>query len=87
MTTEQANQDADAPETVMTFEQAMAALETIVRRLESGEVPLEESIRAYEHGMRLKRRCERTLADAQLRVERIAVDGDGGVGVVPAALG
>lgn len=65
----------------MTFEQALAELEQIVARLESGQAPLEDSIRMYERGSALKAHCERRLEAARLRVEKIVV----GAGGAPAA--
>lgn len=61
----------------MTFEDALSALETIVRDLESGKAPLEQSIDAYERGMALKRHCEAKLRDAKSKIEKIAVAADG----------
>jgi exodeoxyribonuclease VII small subunit len=54
------------------FEQAMKRLEAIVRRLEEGDVPLEESIALYEEGMRLGALCGKILTEAQQRIERLA---------------
>ncbi len=54
-----------------TFEQAMAALETIVQKLESGQVGLEDSIAMYARGAELKRYCEAKLKAASERVEKI----------------
>ena len=57
----------------MSFEQALAELEQIVSRLESGQAPLEDSIRMYERGAALKAHCETRLESARLRVEKIVV--------------
>ncbi len=54
----------------MNFEDALAELEQIVRRLEGGQVKLDEAIMSYERGAQLKRHCERKLAEAQQRVDR-----------------
>ncbi len=59
------------------FEKAMAELETIVQRLEKGDVALEESIRIYERGEALKKRCDALLREAEARVEKIARDAEG----------
>lgn len=59
----------------LNFERAMEELETIVKRLEEGKVPLEESVAIYERGEALKRRCEELLKTAEARVERITTDG------------
>ena len=61
----------------LNFERAMEELETIVKRLEEGKVPLEESVAIYERGEALKRRCEELLKTAEQRVERITTDGSG----------
>lgn len=68
---------APAPVDEMSFEEAMAELETIVGRLESGDVALEESIRLYERGAALKGRCARTLQEAEEKVAAITLDADG----------
>lgn len=68
----------------MTFEQALAELEQIVARLESGQAPLEDSIRMYERGSALKAHCETRLEAARLRVEKIVV-GAGGTPTAQAA--
>jgi exodeoxyribonuclease VII small subunit len=59
------------------FEKALAELEGIVQRLEKGDVALEESIRIYERGEALKRRCQALLKEAEARVEKIARDAEG----------
>jgi exodeoxyribonuclease VII small subunit len=61
----------------LTFEQALARLEAIVKKLEAGEASLEDSIGLYEEGTRLKRQCEMKLAQAQARIEKIQVGADG----------
>ncbi len=61
----------------MTFESALAELEQIVDRLERGDVPLAESITIYERGEALKQHCERLLKEAEMRVEKIRLGGDG----------
>jgi exodeoxyribonuclease VII small subunit len=63
---------------VMSFEQALAELEDIIRRLEAGSVNLEESIEIYSRGTLLKTHCEAKLRNAQSRVEQIVVGPDGG---------
>ena len=70
----------------MSFEDALAELEQIVRRLEAGQVKLDEAILSYERGAQLKRHCERKLNEAQQRVERIVVGPDGAIAVEPAKL-
>jgi len=61
----------------LSFEQAIDQLETIVKRLEEGKVPLEESVTIYERGEALKRRCEELLRQAEAKVEKIALDASG----------
>jgi exodeoxyribonuclease VII small subunit len=61
----------------LSFELAIEELESIVRRLEEGNVPLEESVAIYERGEVLKRRCEHLLRQAEARVEKIALDATG----------
>lgn len=61
----------------MSFEDALRELEAIVAKLERGEAPLEESISIYERGAKLKAHCEGKLKDAQLKVEKIVLDGNG----------
>ena len=68
--------DAD-PVEEMSFEQALAELETIVRTLEQGSAPLDESIGLYQRGDKLKRHCEARLKAAQARIEQIAFGADG----------
>ena len=59
------------------FEQALKELEDIVRKLESGELSLDESITLYERGQALKAQCEARLAEAKARIEQISQSGDG----------
>ena len=61
----------------MPFEKALAELEQIVQRLEKGDVALEESIKIYERGEALKKRCDMLLAEAEARVEKITRDAKG----------
>ena len=61
----------------LSFEAALARLEDIVRTLEKGEAPLDQSIELYQEGERLKRHCEARLKDAQARIEQIALGADG----------
>jgi exodeoxyribonuclease VII small subunit len=61
----------------LSFERAIEELELIVKRLEEGRVPLEESIAIYERGEALKRRCEELLRQAEARVEKITTDASG----------
>ena len=68
---------SDAPVDKMSFEDAMKELESVVNRLESGDVPLEDSIKLYERGAALKAHCQKKLAEAEEKVAQITLDGDG----------
>ena len=57
--------------TSLSFEDALRALEEVVRKLESGEVPLDDSISLYERGEALRKHCQARLDAAQARIERI----------------
>jgi exodeoxyribonuclease VII small subunit len=70
----------------MSFEDALAELETIVRRLETGQTKLEDGIAAYERGALLRAHCEAKLRDAQARIETIGRAADGTLTATPAAL-
>ncbi|HUV37880.1 MAG TPA: exodeoxyribonuclease VII small subunit [Patescibacteria group bacterium] len=61
----------------MTFEDAAGRLEEIVRRLEEGEVPLEESIKLYEEGMKLGTMCRRILDEAEQRIQKLSSEIEG----------
>ncbi|TYC90996.1 exodeoxyribonuclease VII small subunit [Novosphingobium sp. BW1] len=70
--------DAQTPELdTLSFEDALRELETIVRQLESGEVPLEDSISLYEKGEKLRQHCQKRLDAAQARIEKIVTGADG----------
>ena len=69
--------DASDDLSQMSFEQALKALEDVVRRLETGEVPLEESIDLYERGELLRKHCQARLDSAQARIEKIVAGPDG----------
>ena len=61
----------------MSFEKALKELETIVTRLERGDVELEESIVIYERGEALKEHCDRLLKQAEAKVEKLIVGPSG----------
>lgn len=65
------------PVSEMSFEAAMAELEQVVTQLERGEVALEESIKLYERGAELRKRCDQKLKEAEEKVAAITLDGDG----------
>jgi exodeoxyribonuclease VII small subunit len=70
-----------APVESLSFESALRELESIVSRLEQGEVGLEDSIALYERGTALKSHCERKLKSAESRLEKIVLGPDGPKGV------
>ncbi|MGH6786372.1 MAG: exodeoxyribonuclease VII small subunit [Novosphingobium sp.] len=61
----------------LSFEEALRALEEIVRKLEAGEVPLDDSIALYERGELLRKHCQARLDAAQARIEKIVQTPDG----------
>ncbi|MEW5727460.1 MAG: exodeoxyribonuclease VII small subunit [Pseudomonadota bacterium] len=77
---------ADLPPDIasLSFEEALAELDKIVRQLETGATRLDDAINAYERGALLKRHCETKLKEAQAKVERISFGPDGSVAVEPA---
>jgi len=77
--------DGQAPDIAgMSFEDALKALEDVVRKLETGEVPLDESIGLYERGEALRQHCQARLDAAQARIEKIVAGPDGkATGAVP----
>ena len=79
---------SEAPDIqTLTFEQALQELEQIVARLESGQAPLDDSIKLYERGATLKAHCETKLREAQLRVEKIVQGMNGRPGAEAAEFG
>ena len=68
----------------LSFEEALAELQALVKALEKGDSQLEEAIRAYERGAALKRHCEKKLREAQEKVDRIVVGTDGSLSTQPA---
>lgn len=60
-----------------TFEASLNELETIVRQLEDGDLPLEESLRLFEDGVRLSRECRERLTSAERRIDVLMKDSDG----------
>ena len=65
----------------MSFEDALAELERIVRGLEGGQQKLEDAITCYERGTALRRHCEAKLAEAEARVQAIVERADGALGL------
>jgi len=70
--------DEDSSDIVaLSFEDALRALEEVVRKLEDGDVPLDESISLYERGEKLRKHCQARLDSAQARIEKIVQGADG----------
>ena len=65
------------------FETQLASLERIVRELERGELPLEQSLELFEQGVRLSRECQERLNEAERRIETLLRVGDGSTIAVP----
>lgn len=63
----------------LSFEEALRALESIVRQLESGDVPLDESITLYTRGEALRKQCAERLKDAEARIQKLTLDSSGAV--------
>ncbi len=85
--TEPSMSDGRAPDiAALSFEDALAELEKIVRDLETGQAKLDDAIAAYERGAALKRHCEAKLRDAQAKVDRIVTGPDGQNRLEPAEL-
>ncbi|MAA64623.1 MAG: exodeoxyribonuclease VII small subunit [Alteromonadaceae bacterium] len=57
--------------TIADFEKSLNELETLVRELEQGDLPLEKSLTAFERGVRLTRECQQALKQAEQRVEQL----------------
>jgi len=72
-----ANKYADIEK--MSFEKAMAELETIVTDLENGSIELEESIEKYQRGIQLKKHCDQKLKEANMKIDQIEIDKNGNV--------
>ncbi len=74
---------SDTPVEKLSFEDAIGELEKIVRELETGKAPLDQSIAYYERGVTLKRHCDKKLKEAQSKIEKIHVDEKGKVRTEP----
>ena len=64
-----------------TFEASLKELETIVKQLEEGDMPLEESLKLFETGVRLSRECRERLNNAERRIEVLMKEADGSINV------
>ncbi len=69
--------------TKLDFEEALGALEEIVQDLESGNSRLEDAIALYEKGVALKKHCEAKLREAEAKIEKITLDGEGKPSAAP----
>lgn len=67
----------------ISFEESLKELETIVRKLESGQTDLDSAIKDYERGNELRKNCEEKLAQAKLKVEKIIKNENGKVTTEP----
>ena len=81
-----ADKKTDKEIEALSFEDALKELETIVQQLERGQVKLDEAIAIYERGVVLKRHCEKKLAEAKAKVEKITLSANGTVGTEPAGM-
>jgi len=70
----------------MSFEEALAELENIVRGLEGGQSKLDDAISAYERGAFLKQHCEAKLKEAKAKVDKISLNASGEVSAEPAGM-
>jgi exodeoxyribonuclease VII small subunit len=70
----------------LSFEDALAELERIVRQLEEGKAKLDDAIGSYERGTLLRRHCEAKLREAQAKIDRITVGPDGTLGLQPTGI-
>ena len=59
------------------FEKSLDELEKIVGKLEAGDLPLEESLKLFEEGVKLSRNCRERLTNAERRIEMLMSDGEG----------
>lgn len=69
------------------FEKSMAELETLVAKLERGDLPLEESLAAFERGVALTRACQTALAEAEQKVEMLTRGAGGEAAAIPFSAG
>ena len=70
----------------LSFEEALAELQALVKSLEKGDSKLDDAINSYQRGVDLKRHCEAKLRDAQLKVEKIVQGANGTVATEPAKI-
>lgn len=66
----------EQPEPVRSFEAGLEELDTIVKQMESGDLPLERALALFERGMKLSDECRKQLEEAETRVEQLVRRGD-----------
>ncbi|MCY3623342.1 MAG: exodeoxyribonuclease VII small subunit [Gammaproteobacteria bacterium] len=71
-----ANTESPAEQAPIDFEAALAELEELVGRMEAGSLSLEESLAAFERGIKLTRECQSALRSAELRIKALTQEGD-----------
>ena len=78
MAKKKADTENQAPDSVqeINFEASLEELESLVDQMESGELSLDESLRAFERGIKLTRQCQEALAAAELKVQMLTDEGD-----------
>lgn len=69
----------EAQDKEMSFEEALAELESIVQKLETGQVKLDESVRFYERGIFLRNFCNRKLSEAKSKIDLLQTDANGNI--------
>ena len=72
----QTSSAADAGAEDINFEEALAELETLVTQMEGGDLSLDESLKAFERGVRLTRQCQQVLSAAELKVQTLSASGE-----------
>jgi exodeoxyribonuclease VII small subunit len=83
-----AGQDAERQRiAALPFDQALAEFKQVVEKLETGNLPLEQSIALFELGVLLQRRCERMLSEAELRFQRLVESGGGKIRALDLSVG
>ena len=73
----------EAKDPVLSYEEAVSRLEGIVRRLEAGDLGLEDSLKLFGEGVELSRHCTRMLDEAEKRIDRLVQSPDGKVSLEP----
>ncbi len=67
----------------LSFEEALARLENLVRELEAGKIKLDDAVSSYEQAVSLKKLCEKKLNDAKLKIEKIETSKNGSKNLTP----